>query len=128
MRSWGWSHHDGLSALIRRDLREFAPKKSQSTTWTEKSYLLNLQNSLHPCWLIFFIPNDTLVTFVPIVTLEDSESILKDSLGDSEQLILQIVYLTMFKIMLWLLSHLKLVNSGLIYKQTLSGKKRTGFF
>lgn len=44
-----------------------------------------------------FISNDALVTFVSIVTLE--ESLLKDSLGDSEQSIL-IAHLTMFKIML----------------------------
>lgn len=45
--------------------------------------------------------NDALVIFVSIVTLEDSKSLLKEILGDSEQLIPFILYLTMltFKIM-----------------------------
>ena len=48
MKSWGWSHHYRISALIRKDRRGFVPRKGQSTTWTGKSYLMNLQNFLFP--------------------------------------------------------------------------------
>lgn len=117
------------SVPLKEETGEFAQRKGQSSTCTRKSCWLNLPNSLHPSWLILFILNDALVIFVSIVTLEDSKSLLKEILGDSEQLIPFILYLTMltFKIM-WLLLHLKLANAGLISKQIPTGKKRTGFF
>ena len=154
MKSWGWSHHDGISALIRKDTRgtslavqwlrlhtssaggmgsipgrgtkiPHAVQGGQKKKKTQESLYQGKANLPHelgkatywtckiPCiqvytqWCTCCIHSYSRRVQVPL------KRFLKRLL---EQLILPTIYLTMLKIVFWLLSHLKLANSGLISK------------